>query len=346
MGLAMPSLADASRSLPSVKVDVPGADDELVTSASIAVSALDEPVSPELALVDPVLGARLRALLPEIEPQIGLGPPVPKLRALAYSEAEPEDNVRTLRPDLAVEPFAVGHAEVLPPPPVVQSDSALPPRDRVRHTLKGFAAGAAIASFVTAGVMAEIGEGPPALTSDPGTVPPLAAPVTPSVTQPAQAGKAPAKKAKASAQSGRSARQSQGGGAAVSRKDTAKSKKAASAKQARAATTKQAPKPEQAAKPAAKQEAKQKPASGAATSRRFAWAPVDGAVGYRVELFRGDKQVLRANTKAPVFELAPRWRHRGQAEELVSGSYRWYVWPVLASGPAAQAVVQARLAIP
>ena len=65
MGLAVPSLAEASRRLPSsVKADPASADDVLVTSVAIP-PAIDEAVSPELALVDPELRERLRALLPE-----------------------------------------------------------------------------------------------------------------------------------------------------------------------------------------------------------------------------------------------------------------------------------------
>ena len=80
--------------------------------------------------------------------------------------------------------------------------------------------------------------------------------------------------------------------------------------------------------------------------RRFAWAPVDGAGSYRFELFRGDEQVLVATTRSPAYQLPTSWRHEGRTERLTSGSYRWYVWPVLASGPADAAVVQASLDVP
>jgi hypothetical protein len=97
---------------------------------------------------------------------------------------------------------------------------------------------------------------------------------------------------------------------------------------------------------AAKQKQTSKPVAPASEQRRFAWAPVEGAVAYRVELFRGTKQVLRARTKDPVYELVSPWRHLGRTENLTAGSYRWYVWPIFASGPAAEAVVQAKLSIP
>ncbi|HEX6724366.1 MAG TPA: hypothetical protein VF073_03905 [Gaiella sp.] len=86
-------------------------------------------------------------------------------------------------------------------------------------------------------------------------------------------------------------------------------------------------------------------APAAAETRRFAWAPVDGAVGYHVELFRGNDRVLAKDTKEPVLELAPSWRYQGRTVTLTPGEYRWYVWPVTASGRGAQAVVQAKLTV-
>ena len=71
-------------------------------------------------------------------------------------------------------------------------------------------------------------------------------------------------------------------------------------------------------------------ASAPAETRRFAWAPVDGAVGYHVELFRGNDRVLARDTKQPVLELAPTWRYQGRTVKLTPGEYRWYVWPVTA----------------
>ena len=86
-------------------------------------------------------------------------------------------------------------------------------------------------------------------------------------------------------------------------------------------------------------------APAAGETRRFAWAPVDGAVGYHVELFRGNDRVLAQDTKEPVLELAPSWRYQGRNVTLTPGEYRWYVWPVTASGRGAQAVVQAKLTV-
>jgi len=101
------------------------------------------------------------------------------------------------------------------------------------------------------------------------------------------------------------------------------------------------PKPKAATTPPKKTAA----APAAAETRRFAWAPVDGAVGYHVELFRGNDRVLAQDTKEPVLELAPSWRYEGRTVTLTPGEYRWYVWPVTASGRGTQAVVQAKLTV-
>ena len=86
------------------------------------------------------------------------------------------------------------------------------------------------------------------------------------------------------------------------------------------------------------------PATGEA--RRFAWAPVEGAIAYHVELFRGASRVLVEETKQPILEVGPTWRYEGKLVHLSPGTYRWYVWPVTTNGRATQAVVQAKLDIP
>ena len=80
--------------------------------------------------------------------------------------------------------------------------------------------------------------------------------------------------------------------------------------------------------------------------RRFAWAPVAGAIGYHVELFKGADRVLEKETTEPVLELGSTWRYAGRTNRLTSGSYRWYVWPVTKGGRSTQAVVQATLDVP
>jgi hypothetical protein len=105
-------------------------------------------------------------------------------------------------------------------------------------------------------------------------------------------------------------------------------------------------------KPATKPKTSSKPAAGAATpktapakTRRFAWAPVEGATGYHVELFRGADRVLAQDTKEPVLELGSTWRYQGREMHLTPGTYRWYVWPITQAGRASQAIVQAKLPV-
>ena len=87
------------------------------------------------------------------------------------------------------------------------------------------------------------------------------------------------------------------------------------------------------------------PATAPTATRRFAWAPVDGATGYHVELFRGADRVLAQDTKEPVLELGSTWRYQGREMHLTPGTYRWYVWPITQDGLASQAIVQARLPV-
>jgi hypothetical protein len=331
MGIAVPSLAEASRRLPSsVKADPVDADDVLVTSVAIAPPAIDEPVSPELALVDPELRERLRALLPEIELEL----PPPVLRALP--DPEPDDAPLIPPPELVEAPRAVanGLAQVREIPVYVHPSRG----DRFRSFAKAFALGAAAAAVVTVGVVAELGEGP-ATPQEPVTTPPRVAAPTP----------APAPKAApggvAKHTSPKPATTGGGKGSAAVKK---KSPSAAPTKTQRPATKKAASQSGPAVSRTAKPKTKETPKPPAASPepRRFAWAPVDGAVSYRLELFRGDKQVLETRTKAPAYELETQWRHAGKTESLSPGGYRWYVWPVYSSGPGAQAVVQARLTVP
>jgi len=101
--------------------------------------------------------------------------------------------------------------------------------------------------------------------------------------------------------------------------------------------------PKTSSKPAAGVETP-RPTPPAAT-RRFAWAPVEGATGYHVELFRGADRVLAQDTKEPVLELGSTWRYQGREMHLTPGTYRWYVWPITRAGRASQAIVQAKLPV-
>jgi hypothetical protein len=83
----------------------------------------------------------------------------------------------------------------------------------------------------------------------------------------------------------------------------------------------------------------------AATPRRFVWAPVPGAEGYRVQFFRGSKLVFEAETTKPEVTVPRSWTFHGVKRSLSSGSYRWNVWAVTGNVRQSKAVVQAELSI-
>lgn len=82
------------------------------------------------------------------------------------------------------------------------------------------------------------------------------------------------------------------------------------------------------------------------TTRRFAWAPTKGASGYHVELFRGAERVYARTTTRPTLEIPARWRYAGAERSLRSGTYKWYVWPIVDGQRVARAAVQTTLSIP
>jgi len=86
-------------------------------------------------------------------------------------------------------------------------------------------------------------------------------------------------------------------------------------------------------------------APSAATVRRFAWAPADGASGYRFELFRGSSRIFTAETSRPELLLPANWRVAGKRQTLRAGAYRWYVWPLVAGARSSAAIVQASLVV-
>jgi hypothetical protein len=88
------------------------------------------------------------------------------------------------------------------------------------------------------------------------------------------------------------------------------------------------------------------PVPAAGGTRTLAWAPVTGASGYQVELFRGSRRVLSERTRETRLDVGSSWRHEGKTYSLEPGSYWWYVWPVLKDGTrGGVATVRARLVI-
>jgi hypothetical protein len=80
-------------------------------------------------------------------------------------------------------------------------------------------------------------------------------------------------------------------------------------------------------------------------AREFAWAPVANASGYSIELFRGSTRVYAGRTTRPRMTLPATWTFEGRRHRLVSGVYRWYVWPVISGLRQSQATVQAELTV-
>jgi hypothetical protein len=82
--------------------------------------------------------------------------------------------------------------------------------------------------------------------------------------------------------------------------------------------------------------------------RTFLWAPVAGAVHYEVAFYRSGRRVLVVRTKEARLLLPPNWTYRGRRARLVPGVYRWYVWPIYSSAGGqrlGKAVVQSRLTV-
>ncbi len=381
---AAPGAAEASRGRPAVKAGEPPADDDHVTSVAYVPDDSPEPVSPELALVDPTLAERLRADLREpaeperVEPTAEASPvseaPVPELEAEPEPEPvevvaeEPAPTEPEPHPPLADEPDPPSASiHVLRPAPAPAEpasveieeapEPAVEPRPVPRLEL---AAELEPAPEVVTAREPEPVYVPEPVVSAPGRevvpvqqqaygAPVTRLPVIP--TPPATAGKG---KSTVSPLRRRSrmwqllvllativlfAGVVTVGVVVVSELRGGPSSPSVAAPQPEPRTDEPSATPVQPVQPSGD-------GASAATPRRFAWAPVDGAVSYRFELFRGDVQVLRATTPQPAYELPTSWQHDGREERLTSGSYQWYVWPVLASGPADSAVVQARLDVP
>lgn len=357
---AAPSVAEASRSLSSVKTGEPPADDDIVTSVAYEPNDA-EPVSPELALVDPLLAERLRADLseaaPEPEPAVAAPPervtestPIPDPMPVEAVPAPPSavvgvhvDPVATAEP-LPTDGDPVGAPAAEPPEVPAASVHILRPAPAVEEPR----------------VVVE-----PAIVPVPDPDPDRESEIVREpepVAQVALPAALPANVARGRSSVSPLRRRSRAWhvlvllatvvlfagvvavGVVVVSELTDRDRGSgltASGDPPAAAVPQAGDEQEPGAAPAPTESS-----PGAPEPRRFAWAPVAGAVSYRFELFRGDEQVLRTATTTPGYELPPSWRHEGREERLTPGSYRWYVWPVLASGPADAAVVQARLDVP
>jgi hypothetical protein len=80
-------------------------------------------------------------------------------------------------------------------------------------------------------------------------------------------------------------------------------------------------------------------------TRRLAWAPVKGAIAYKLALFAGGDLVYEAETAKPTIILRVNSHGGRRGASITPGTYRWYVWPITKAGRAPKASVQAILRI-
>jgi hypothetical protein len=82
--------------------------------------------------------------------------------------------------------------------------------------------------------------------------------------------------------------------------------------------------------------------------RTFGWAPVAGAAAYEVEFFRAGRRIFAAKTIQPRLTLSARWTYRGRKFRLGPGVYQWDVWPIYNSATGSRRgkpIVQSRLTV-
>ncbi len=315
------------------------------------------PVAPVVAEPEPELIVPATRIV-EAEPARALEPP---RREIPAPLAEP---ARRPRPETleAPEPSSSATTEVavpVMPHPVARPTTAAPTRRTPSTRRKGrrglaLLVGVAAASVAVLGFLQLTG-GSPGPADDGGGGSAVGTPPSAKATHTSKTGSKATVKAKATAKSALKSKstattaQPKSSEPKAARKPTQPKARQPTPKQ-KAAPSKSATSRAPNASSGAKQSPARRPTTAAPvtgpTTRRFAWAPVVGATGYHVELFRGADRVLAQETTEPVLELGSTWRYEGRTVRLTPGTYRWYVWPVTKSGRATQAVVQAKLTIP
>jgi hypothetical protein len=254
----------------------------------------EEPVvSPELALVDPVLAAWSRQRLPAY-------PPYPPVRLEPARPAPVE-----IEP--TVEPAAAPVAQVIPFP--AREPDAEPESQRVARSFAP-AARMMIAAvvLVAAGLYAH-----DRLTQHDAAQRDGAQHAAFNVLPPATAPSAPTAPAKTSP------------AAPAARTHPAAAKPA---KTSPTAKPRASAKPRAATKPAAKKAA----VLATPPPQAFGWPKVRNATAYRVAIFRGQRLVYAATTARSGVTFARTWTFHGRSEHFAPGAYRWWVRPVLAHG--------------
>jgi hypothetical protein len=268
------------------------------------------PISPELALVDPVLAAAARELLPlpgEFRPR---------------SSDEPVLRERTAAP---VDPPVVPAAE--PAPAAVEP--APPRRRRGRRTAKAMVLAVAAAAVFVLGYV--VGDRTSSSSSDTE----LAA-GTDALSEASRASATdvhgPLRRPAASASPTTRTLAPTTATAAPPKTTTHASKPPASPPPRRTTTAPKRTTTTTTTKPAHTVTKPKPPAdSGFVPARTWTWAPVAGATAYRVTFSRGASPFYRATTRAARLDLPA-------SVKFVPGKYTWSVVPVVNGRPAAEVV--------
>ena len=276
---------------------------------------LGEPISPELALVDPELARRARALLPDIQPPTRAAPAyVARLPPTAGDvEAPPARRARraTRGPRRLVVLFALLLLSLV---------AGAVPVAPVRSTSADGAA--------AVGADARTSGSPRALTVG---VDRARTAATPRPPLPAAASTTP-----------------RASGSALRTAPTRQSPPVAPRTSAPGPvrTTKE-PLPSVTPPPATRQPVPAKPA--APSPRVFVWLPAAGASHYRVEFFRNTERIFVGFPTQPRVVVPGRWTYEGRAYTLAPGNYRWIVRPGVGTrerGSYGDPVVSSALVVP
>ena len=67
-------------------------------------------------------------------------------------------------------------------------------------------------------------------------------------------------------------------------------------------------------------------------TRNFGWVPAAATSAYDVAFYRAGRRIFAARTTQAKITVAESWIYSGRRERFAPGVYRWYVWPIYKSG--------------